>query len=44
MAWGILDDATTLPSPSAAMAFTDVVPISIPIVVSVAMAASSSGT
>ncbi len=31
-------DATTLPSPSAAMALTDVVPMSMPTVVSVAMA------
>jgi hypothetical protein len=30
-------DATTLPSPSAATAFPDVVPMSIPIVVCVAM-------
>ena len=39
MACGMRVDATTLPSPSAATAFTDVVPMSIPIVVSVAIPA-----
>jgi hypothetical protein len=41
MAWGMRVDATTLPSPSAAIALTDVVPMSMPIVVWVAMPSSS---